>query len=183
MPLLLKYTVDRTYVNMSTQHQHGNSAIQSAACDGFIELATLLLDRGANVNAEDNVRLSYIIIIPTCSKMNITDYSAARDCTAQYCHFDCNTRLECTVNVIQCYNTMLCDVWISQWCQWLSICSISISAYWYLISCDVISCYVTWHCYFNCMTLSIMTTIKQRHIAYSIYQYLPIHRQDGDRAL
>jgi ankyrin repeat protein len=28
-----------------------------------------------------------------------------------------------------------------------------------------------------------MSTITQRHISYSIYQYLPIHRQDGDTAL
>ena len=28
-----------------------------------------------------------------------------------------------------------------------------------------------------------MSTIKQRHITYSMYHYLPIHRQDGHRAL
>jgi Ankyrin repeat len=28
-----------------------------------------------------------------------------------------------------------------------------------------------------------MSTITQRHISYSIYHYLPIHWQDGDRAL
>ena len=33
------------------------------------------------------------------------------------------------------------------------------------------------------MTLSTMSTIKQRHINYSIYQYLSIHRQEGYCAL
>ena len=31
--------------------------------------------------------------------------------------------------------------------------------------------------------LSIMSTIKQRHITHSMYHYLPIHRQEGYRAL
>ena len=52
--------------------------------------------------------------------------------TIQYCQCDCNTGLECTVTVIQSYNTVLCDVLryfllTNQWCQWLSICSCSIS--------------------------------------------------------
>ena len=30
--------------------------------------------------------------------------------TIQYCQCDCNTGLECTVTLIQCYNTVICDV-------------------------------------------------------------------------
>ena len=33
------------------------------------------------------------------------------------------------------------------------------------------------------MTLSTMSTIKHRHITDSIYHYLQIHRQEGDRVL
>ena len=44
-------------------------------------------------------------------------------------------------------------------------------------------CDMTWHYYFNCMTLSTMSTIERRHITHSIYQYLSIHWQDGYSAL
>ena len=101
------------------------------------------------------------------------------------CDFECNSMLQS--------HLMWCDVlrylWlISQWCHingWLSaVAASACTNMWYdVLFCHVTWCDMTWHYYFNCMTLSTMSTIKQRHITDSIYQYLPIHWQDGHSAL
>ena len=79
---------------------------------------------------------------------------------------------------------MLCDVlrylWlISQWCQWLSICSwsISISAYRYLIWCDVVFCFVT-----SCnvmmwldVTVSLQLHDVEYYVDYQTTTYLLLH--------
>ena len=48
---------------------------------------------------------------------------------------------------------------------------------------DVMWLDVRWDYCFNCMTLSTLSTITQRHITYSIYQCLPIHRRESITAL
>ena len=115
----------------------------------------------------------------------------------------CSTGVYCTLPFSTI--TVLCVryLWLThQWCQWLSICSYSISIKRVSIFYEMLLLYIlffvvicgdltwrvmtshdmTWHYCFICMTLSTASTTKHRHVTDSIYHYLPIHLQGGHRA-
>ena len=70
---------------------------------------------------------------------------------------------------------MFCSVTSCEMVCWCDV------IWWYdMIRCDVKwLCDLTWHYYFNCMTLINMSTIEWRHITYSMYHYLSANTSTG----